>query len=800
MKVKPKAKTQILAISDRMVEVDRVSGNTITFKAYIDMEPAAAIEYGLVTCEFKVFNSTEKKAEKPKLSSIDSSEVFQSSTIRKVSAIRRYTNTIARGNIDVTKQIPNDRISAITRGAASRLKKVINLSADDDDASSQIKSTDSASDQSLKGSGDFIASRCHDLINRKGIDPASIFNEAPFHASIPKVSRGFRSSGIMSKIEPKDLKLRNSFVEDGKKKLNVRFETAEESKVEVPFTFRISKSLLGTYYVEVDAFSRAVAWFDPKKLQTLKFSVDLRRAYENFIIPTRAPTLQVTNVGSSKFIRAKQVDRNSTSLKIFRRSYSEKNDSKLSHFAEVATITARFGEEIQFVDRPDTSGKCLYRVVPFNELLLSSGEFSSAIVPGIKSKEKKSQRDSTAMLAVEKDDHVTISAFNIPDDIVSARLIRRNLVLNETRFSSPSSVFGGPIKGLNRSDRNLTFDDFITRPESILEYKLVLIDSYGEERESVRSALVYFVGDSKIQEGRTIQVQAPKVVDDQEFKVTFQIEAPTEKSALDRIYSILIDQGLSDQYVDEIKQNRELFGKIVAFEMLRFDTVTGVNESFGVIKEGTFEDSRTTRHSRNVSKIVPGRKYIYNYRLLIRAPGTLFDSANVERLDLETGKYFKTGLKKFNAPRVLIRGTLASNVSQQRTFSKTGLKSDPARGSVEELIAGRSSLTGMFEITAPEISTSIEKVSVEETSRGNVVRWYVNEGIQEIDHLIIYADYNGRLAPLRSLQYTKSGNMVYLDDRLSASLNEVSYYLRPVFLNFEQGQLVGPAKVDEDAN
>jgi hypothetical protein len=104
---------------------------------------------------------------------------------------------------------------------------VINLSADDDDASSKIKSTDSASDQSLKGSGDFIASRCHDLVNRKGIDPASIFNEAPFHASIPKVSRGFRSSGIMSKIEPKDLKLRNSFVEDGKKNLNVRFETAE---------------------------------------------------------------------------------------------------------------------------------------------------------------------------------------------------------------------------------------------------------------------------------------------------------------------------------------------------------------------------------------------------------------------------------------------------------------------------------------------------------------------------------------------------------------------------------------------
>jgi len=800
VKVKQKEKTQILSISDRMVEVDHVHGDTITFKAYVDVELAAAIEYGLSICEFKIFSSSDKKIIKPKLSSVESADVFKSSTLRKVDSIRRYSSTIARGNIDITKSIPNDSISLISRGSPSRIKKVINTLADDDDDSSNVNLSDSATDSETKGSGDFIASRCHDLVNRKLTDPATIFNDASFHAPVEKASRGLRYSGNMSKIEPKDLKFRNSFVEKGKKKLSVRFDTVEERKTEVPFKFKVSKKWLGTYLVEINAFSKPVAWFDPKKLQTVKFNIDLRHAYENYVIPFHAPVLHITNVGSSKFIRAKQIDRNSTSVKIFRRSFSEKRDDRDSHFTEVATITAKFGEEVQFVDRPDASGKCLYRVVPFNELSLSSGEFSSAIVPGTRSRERKSQRDTTAILAVEKDDHVTVTVFNVPNDIVTVRLIRRNLTLKESEFSSPASAVGGPLRGIGRSSQSVAFDDFVTRPDSIFEYKLVLTDSYGEERESVKNALTYFVGDSKIQEGRTIQTQPPKITSDKEVKVTFQLEAPTEQSALDRIYSILIDQGLSEQYVSEIKQNRELFSKIVAFEMLRFDTVTGLNESFGVIKEGTFEDSSTTRSSRNVSKIIPGRKYIYNYRLLIRAPSTLFDSASVDRFDLETGKSFKTNLKKFNSPKTLIRGTLASNVSQQRTFSKTGLKSDPVRSGAEELISGRSSLTGMIEIKAPEILTSVANITVEETSRGNVLRWYVNEGIQEIDHLIIYADYNGKLAPIRSLQYCGSNNMIFIDRNLSASPSEVSYYIRPIFLNFEQGQLVGPAKVEENAN
>jgi hypothetical protein len=82
---------------------------------------------------------------------------------------------------------------------------------------------------------------------------------------------------------------------------------------------------------------------------------------------------------------------------------------------------------------------------------------------------------------------------------------------------------------------------------------------------------------------------------------------------------------------------------------------------------------------------------------------------------------------------------------------------------------------------------------------GNALRWSVIEGAQEIDHVVVYADYNGKRAPLRSLHYCGSNSMVYMDDKLLASADDVSYYLRLVFTDFKQGKLVGPAEIIKDA-
>jgi hypothetical protein len=109
------------------------------------------------------------------------------------------------------------------------------------------------------------------------------------------------------------------------------------------------------------------------------------------------------------------------------------------------------------------------------------------------------------------------------------------------------------------------------------------------------------------------------------------------------------------------------------------------------------------------------------------------------------------------------------------------------------MIAGRTSLTGFLTVQAPNKDTSLFNIEVEETSRGNVVRWNVKQGIQHIDHVIVYAEFNGRRAPLRALHYSGESMMIYLDDRLKAKSGEVRYFVMPVFTNLKQGALIGPA-------
>ena len=491
------------------------------------------------------------------------------------------------------------------------------------------------------------------------------------------------------------------------------------------------------------------------------------------------------------------MDKRSNSVEVFRRIVSEKSGESNSPFTRIANIKLARSEETQFVDRVLQPGKCIYRVIPINEMSITSGEFSSIVVNSRTTKKRKAEPDTLTLLAAESERAVLVTAYNIPNDIVALRLVRKNVTTKESSFSSPSTIIDGPLRSFSRATTDIQYKDLPARQNAVYEYKFIMIDSYGDERESQLSSTIQFSGDIEAQEGRALSIQPAKASSDQLSKVVFQISAPTDQASLDKIYSILTDAGLDSYYVNEIKQNRELLNKISAFEVLRFDTTTGLNESFGAAKSGVFEDGPLSRKASSVSQLVPGRKYIYQFRLLLRSASTVFNGINISQTDLESGRGYSTNLKKYNSPFVLKRGTLSSTVKQQQTFSKTGLRRDSSSSSDSELFEGRTALTGQFTIQLPSKNTTVSNVSVRETPRGNVVQWNVFQGSQNIDHVIVFAEYNGQRAPLRALHYSGRSKMVFLDDKLEASSNEVLYFVSPVFTDFKQGGLVGPAEVKD---
>lgn len=778
MKIKPKAKKQILSVSSRPAQVLRIDDDIVTFQIFFEIDPEAAIEDKITTCDFRVVD--EKRIDQPKLrlKALEAVAAFQRSSSKKSTAISEISKSISRGVIDISKQIPNDRIAKILAGGPVRQLKRLTTSDEASLESKSISNLDSSKDD-VPESEEHLKSMYLDMLHRKSKDPAAEINAATFHAPIISSVRGTRTTSNMSNVNKKLESTRAALTKKTSSIVKSTFESEDVTTLEIPFKIKLRKFQLKNYTVEIES-----------KRQVLKFKVNFRDVFEKHIVPTIAPQLQLTNVGNYRVMKIKQIDVNSNSVGIYRKSV---NGGESETFAKVTTLLLSPGSEIQFTDKPSQAEKSIYRVIPFNELSISSGEFSSAVAQGSKSK-KKIEPDNLTLLASEISSGVKVSIFNIPTEVIAIRLIRKNLTIHESTFSTPPNVAGGSLIKLDKSTSNIEFFDSPSRVDAAYEYKVIMIDSYGDERESQNRAVIHFSGDVEDQEGYTLFSNSLRIGDGGSPNVSFQVDAPTNQSSLDLVYSTLIDAGLDSLYADEIKSNKELFSKIISLEMLRFDTVTGLNESFGVVKTGLFQDDSKSQRAANVSPLISGRKYIYQFRLLVRAPGTIFNESSVSKTDLETGKTYSVAMKKFNSPTVLKRGSLSSTSKQLKIFPKSGLKIDPTIGSAGEMFQGRTALTGEVIVTIPHIDTDLSDLSVEETVRGNIVKWKINEGFQKVDHIIVYAEYNGKLAPLRALHFFGNDSMVFLDDRLKASLSDVNYYVQPVFQNFSQGRLIGPVK------
>lgn len=790
MRIKPKQIVQVLSISERQPEVVRIFDDLVTFKVFFNLDMQPALESGLVICDFKVLNDKKLETQKMKVSSLESRFAISTASKRKSISISKSNNTVVTGKIDITQHISNDKIMSISKGAPAKSHKIIKLVNNTESNASSIRPIKSSLFDDAEKNDNLVLSYNTDLLHRQGKDPAEKINSSPFHAPISSAIRGFSTTAGAPSLNGKAVQFRKSFVQNNKTSIKTTLEDNDLKTLEIPFRFNLKKGKIGVYSVEINAMKES-----KKILQTIKFDIDLQRAFENFIIPTIAPNLFVTCIGSSNFVNIQQMDKNSNSVEVFKRNVSEKSGESNSPFVRITNIKLRQGDRTQFIDRGLQPGKCIYRAIPTNELSITSGEFSSVVINSRITKKRKVEPDTLTLLAFESERTVVVTAYNIPNDIIALRLVRKNLTIKESSFSSPSTIIDGPIRSFSRMTADIQYKDLPTRQNAVYEYKFIMIDSYGDERESQKSSVIQFSGDIEAQEGRTLSIQPAKASTDQMSKAVFQISAPTDQASLDKIYSILVDAGLDTYYVDEIKKNRELLNSISAFEVMRFDTTTGLNESFGAVKSGVFEDGPLTRKAAGVSQLVPGRKYVYQFRLLLRSASTVFNGVNISRTDLETGRSYNTNLKKYNSPFVLKRGTLSSTAKQQQTISKTGLKQDSSSNSDSELFEGRTALTGQATVQLPSTDTFISNLSVEETTRGNVIHWNVFQGSQNIDHIIIFAEYNGQRAPLRAVHYSGRSKMIFLDNKLETSSNEILYFVCPVFTSFKQGGLVGPAEV-----
>ena len=789
MRLKSKTQIQVMRRSLTLPEAVGSKGSNIVFRVYIDVDAESAIKNNVLFLQYRVVPDDTAKVLTPKLSANKSMAIYQIPSLRAERLKLNENLAVDAGSVDITKYFPNDRIREIRAGSPFQITRSVRAS-DTKNSINPLLLKSNATKAVTPKSG-AISKVYKTMAEQKKKDPAHEINARPSHAPLSKTLSGFRATGNYGNA---DLNFESARLEMQKVGSTISsFEKVNESVrfITVPIDIEILENKVKRYSVVINALKSGII------IQRLNQIIDFSSALSDATVLSIAPKISVVDNGKGRKIGIKQVDPRATRIKIYKKMLNK--DSAVDDAYElVSDLGATSGEAFNIPDSKLSLRQGIYRAVSYDSLGRTVGEFSSAVIGKSRISKQKNVEDPVTVFAYETSSGMQVNVYNIPYSVISVRLLRKNLTTHENKFSDPLISENRGQLSVSNEKTTASFLDRRLRPDSVFEYKVSLTDTRGNVYESQRSAISYFVGSKSADESSSLTNNGYDVkIEGSGYTVSFQVDTSTAKTTINQVYDILAMTGLDAQYLDEIKSNRELLNKITAFEIVRFDCMTGHVENFGVVTTGVFEDSSKTRKINNVSEIMPGRKYVYFSRLLVRSPGSIFSQTNVQRVDIETGKSYVTNLKKYNSPKTLRKGVLSSTVVQKRAVSSTGLASDPSSSTSDEMIAGMTSTAIAIIVDIPRKDAEVKSAFVRSTKRGNEISWNILSNDREIDHIIVHADYGGRLAPLRAVHFDGNQSMKFIDNFLSSEKTPVQYYVQIVYTNYDIGPMFGPAKVNQ---
>jgi predicted CoA-binding protein len=761
MKTQKNEQVQILSTSNTLHEIVDVKNGIVTFRIYFGFEFQSSVSNLITTCDYTVRNSEELAKSAVVISPLKSRNLLNSPN-------RIKTQPVKSGKIDLSKFLPNN---------IATTKKIIKKKLIIDSSTAAVTTNSSQPADSITdvdSSADFDLS---DIFYRELKDPADEINKIDHHIAIDKMMQGTdkrNNTTTNSRVIASTSNSKSSTTTSGKKII-----TEETGIIDAHFDVNFKKSELKTYKVQISGGN-----------QQISFLLDLKKMYNEYIIPVHPPKLTVSRVGNKRIVEVQQVDKNCESVVVFKKSTTDNS------FKMLNTSSLKTRNTLKFIDDVFMS-PAIYRAISLNENFVGSGVFNSAIGKGDKNF-RPSEPDTLTLHTFENFDSVNISIYNIPKEVVSVHAVRRNLTSHEKNFVDINPVLNMKETGTGTSRANLTLSkvdvdlvDKQVRPDSIYEYKVKMIDVYGNEKLSKANSIIHYEGSSSSVESNTLQISKLSVENNR--SVSFFIESSNNDNSFNLIYDALITAGYDSFYLNEVKSNREQLKNLLAIEISRFDTTTGLNEYFGVTKIGNFSDSSTSRVNKNISQINAGRTYIYQLRLLTRSPSSLITGSTKQSADLETSKNYTINMKKFAGPTTLKRGSIASNSIQKGAIYKNGYILKRTESAESEFQKGRTSITSRVVVKIPASQTKISSANVSSTARGNIIHWSIQQGDQEIDSIIIYADCDGSFAPLKAVHQSAT-EQSFLDTKLNVSLDNVKYYLQIIYSNYTKGPMVGPLK------
>lgn len=534
------------------------------------------------------------------------------------------------------------------------------------------------------------------------------------------------------------------------------------------------------------------------------YRINHKEQLDEMLTPDEPPEISAGIIGNKPNevrLMVTQNDEIATSVNILRRKITEDEGDEESKFQEIASIPVHSETgAAAYIDTGVTNVHPVsyeYRAVPVGPTGSDAPEHTaSVVVKGVKpigaASSKHADPDANiALSAINKYDRVGVTIESIPDDVVAIRVFKEDLVSDsffsksERRFSPviPPDAKTGIIE-VGKGVTSVYVEDIDVVPDRTYRYKCVLRRLRQPEIEGNDEEVIHYIK-PRVRtpiEAYIENVKATRSGDRPE--VEFDLVAEFSDPGLELLGDIFSASGVSGNFIEDIRKNRDQLKDVAAFLVSRVDLYTGRSVQLGVFAPGTFKDS-VTLQKRVRSFMIPGRKYRYIAKLSLRPPEAFFKNAltnidvqNKGLLDLsETDRY-----------EVLAQRFLSG-------FGATsGLASDSELNNMSEM-----GLMGQFEIgktgiELEETVTTLKKrakfvnASVRPRKRDNLIVWTVEGDPFDVNMYIVVLNYKGSRGVIGTIPATSSTINYFRDKMYYRELGKLSYTVYPVYNSMRIGK------------
>lgn len=639
------------------------------------------------------------------------------------------------------------------------------------------------------------------------IDPASLYTN-PTNAIVPTskaiagvVPKKNFTQTALYKINPKIRNLIGSYL--SKNTANSRQDLAPQSyvteikKIAIDLLSITDRLIIPIGIVGQSDFKLIFELYDDNgnRVQNFETFVPHNTNIKNLFI-TKPPFVTETSSTGIDLIKfsIEQVDRYATGVSIFRRIIYQQENVSNANYVKVSDISLNSGDQpFLFADRILTTNDMIYRFVPYDKNKQLASVFSTSYIrnssinksgTNVATPKKISGRSSYCTLDYSIDnDCIILRANNFPAEAVAICFYRRNKTINETKFKR----IGNIIRIQSNSLVPSRIVDTTVKKYNAYEYKVGILYIDGIEQLTPNVLAVEFRPIEDNIANSTISNISNETYVDGTPNITFVVNYSYNKNQYEDIKQLLIDQNLMSEYSDSVSANRELLGRLLAYQVLRLNMTTGELEDFGVITNPNFSD-RQQGLAKGVKPLVSGVEYSYKITTFLRDPQTLFPT-----ITKTVGKGKKQSLKKNSKtytlypyewlqPVTFRNGTLYTDTSVIRSYPNT-LPSFEFGKIVDRKEVNVNILSDLPIVSQPKA----EKYS----SQRCLITWQVKGNLSKIDHFMIIRDMLGMktiIGAAHCIPLGSDGKFSFLDSMTNNEKGQATYNIIPVYYDDTEGQ------------